>query len=104
MSVHIAAIVKGLIEQGDGTVHFGSLMGYGYHLSAAKDAGVVAEGPNGMMVTPLGVKWYKSERMSEISENRCAYWKLGKNYDWTPPSNAQAQAHQPESVRCNGTL
>lgn len=87
MSVHIAAIVKGLVERGDGTAHFGSLMGYGYHVSEAKDAGVVAEGPNGLMVTPLGLKWYESERMYELNENRCAYWRLGKNYVWTPPSN-----------------
>lgn len=36
MSIHVAAIVKGLVEQGDGTAHFGSLMGYGYHANVAK--------------------------------------------------------------------
>ena len=102
MSVHIAAIVKGLVEQGDGTVHFGSLMGYGYHMSAAKKAGVVADGQNGLMVTPLGMVWYESDRMEELSGGRCAYWRLGKNYDWTPPSSAPSSADAKRSAGMKG--
>ena len=51
----IAAVVKGLVEQHDSGVYFGSTMALGYHLQAATAAGLI-DGSGA--VTPLGQKWY----------------------------------------------
>lgn len=83
---HIAAIVKGLIEVGDGTAHFGSTMGYTYHFQEAVNAGVITHIPTERSwdlkaeVTERGQKWYIAKNMQEL-EGRCTHWRIGQPQD-----------------------
>lgn len=84
---HIASIVKGVIETGDGTTHFGSTMGYVHHFKEAVLAGVIThiQTENSWElkaeVTPLGHKWYLEKNMQEL-KGRCSNWRLGQEEDY----------------------
>lgn len=86
---HIAAIVKGVIERNDGTAHFGSTMGYNYHLARATDLGLVGKNNDGRLVaTPLGNRWYDEKKMAALPyPSRANAWCLIKGYDeWALPA------------------
>jgi hypothetical protein len=87
---YVAGIVKGLVERGDATRHFGSLIGFTAHLHQAIADGVVdATGS----VTDAGRAWYAAEKLNELKDCRAYFWD---RRDWTiKPANAPAQPTAP---------
>ena len=86
MTRHIAAIVKGLLEAGDGTKHFGSLFGYQHHLHEAVKAGLVQAIDGKTCVTQIGVQWYEEKSLAELS-GYCTHWRLGQDASqWSVPT------------------
>jgi len=70
-SCFVAGIVKGLVERDDPYRHFGSLLGFQYHLRQAIDAGLVTEY---VAVTESGKDWYKNQKLNELQDCRAYFW------------------------------
>jgi len=76
-SCFVAGIVKGLIENGDPCIHFGSLLAFDTHVRQAVELGVVAGDIHDLKVTDLGHKAYAEWDI--IAES-------GRSYMWNRKS------------------
>ncbi|WP_139313512.1 hypothetical protein [Rhodoferax antarcticus] len=65
-----AAIVKGLIEHGDGTAYFGSTISYSYHLANAVKRGYVTDAND---VNAVGREWY-DRCLVNLHRGRQTFW------------------------------
>lgn len=63
-----AAILKGIIEHGDGTCYFGSLLAYSVYEQQAKDLLFIEV--DGKTVTPFGRHHYKMSGLGDIVRKR----------------------------------
>ncbi len=61
------AIVKGLVENGDGTYYFGSTGSFRTHEAKARSLGLVATRGT---ITPAGRRWYADAGLSGL--NKCS--------------------------------
>ena len=113
MTRQIAGLIKGLIEAGDGTKHFGSLLGYRHHLHEAVKAGLVQVIDGKACVTQAGAQWYEEKSLAGLS-GRCTHWRLGQDASqWDVPTGTyekelEALAEQPEvqdplNLKCKST-
>lgn len=67
----VAGIVKGLVEHGDATRHFGSLIGFEAHMQQAIKDGVVNADES---LTDAGKAWYSAAKFSELKDCRAYFW------------------------------
>lgn len=77
ITVHVAGIVRGLIEHQDPYRHFGSLGAFKWHLDEAKKLGFVEDGPDdSLRVTEAGVDFYNKYKLKELPDGRANGWTL----------------------------
>lgn len=76
-----AAVVKGLVEHGDATKFFGSLLSFTHHLTTAVQQGLVVMIPTTKRghkiverrVTPRGLEWY-TRCLKDLPQCRQVFW------------------------------
>lgn len=91
----VAGIVKGLVEHGDATRHFGSLLGFGWHTALARDLGYVTLDESKVLLTESGRAYYELAGLQELPDVRAYFWTM-KRDDWSPP-NSQGNRTSPRS-------
>lgn len=77
MDCFVAGIVKGLVEQQNACVHFGSLMAFRAHLQKAQSAGLVQDEHT---LTALGRAYYDQQSLSDLPKCRSYVWP---SRDWS---------------------
>lgn len=78
---HVAAIIKGLVEQHDPFVHFGSLMGYGHHRATAVSLGLITGETHDEQLTDAGRAYYKARNLKYLPPGRASNWCLVRGDD-----------------------
>lgn len=78
---HVAAIIKGLVEQQDPCAHFGSLMGYGYHRATAVSLGLITGETHHEQLTDAGIAYYEARNLKDLPLGRANNWCLVRGDD-----------------------
>lgn len=78
---HIAAIIKGLVEQQDPYAHFGSLMGYGHNRATAVSLGLITGETNHEQLTDAGRAYYEARNLKDLPSGRANNWCLVRGDD-----------------------
>jgi len=73
--VHVAAVVKGVIEQDDASHHFHSFGGLNHYIGEAVRLGFVRETPSGLEATKVGEKWWEEE-LADLKARFANYWSV----------------------------
>lgn len=76
MDVFTAAIVKGLIEHNDESMHFGSTLGIKEHIRCAIDQGYIESVGDYLQVTDKGKQLYSKLSMQLLPSGRAVYWDI----------------------------
>lgn len=78
---HVAAIIKGLVEQQDPFVHFGSLIGYGHHRATAVSLGLITVETHDEQLTDAGCAYYEARNLKDLPPGRANNWGLVRGDD-----------------------
>lgn len=78
---HVAAIIKGLVEQQDPFAHFGSLLGYGYHHGMAVSLGLITGEIHHEQLTDAGRAYYETRNLKDLPGSRANNWCLVRGED-----------------------
>ena len=78
---HVAAIIKGLVEQQDPFVHFGSLIGYGHHRATAVSLGLITGETHHEQLTDAGRAYYEARNLKDLPPGRANNWGLVRGDD-----------------------
>lgn len=71
----VAAIVKGLVENGDACRHFGSTLSFAYYESQARKFGLVGDSLEKLTLTEKGRDWYKRAELNRLPDTRATFWQ-----------------------------
>lgn len=78
---HVAAIIKGLVEQQDPFAHFGSLLGYGHHRETAVSLGLITGETHHEQLTNAGRAYYETRNLKDLPPGRANNWCLVRGDD-----------------------
>ena len=78
---HVAAIIKGLVEQQDPFVHFGSLIGYRHYRHTAAVLGLITGEAHEDQLTDAGRAYYETRNLKDLPSGRANNWCLVRGDD-----------------------